>query len=209
MIKTVVLMAGPYGSGKSKYVKQAQAKLPKDVTSAVCSSSFFFLNQGVYRFEATKLSEAFSSTRRKFLSEISKGTTIIFVDDTHLKFQYRKFYLEHAIENGYQVEICVMANEKKNIECDLPPGRYLVYEGEEDLECEYRPLETEQVAVTVEGVPVPQGGPMLRPVPQQTPPGPTMGSIVEDKETGLLKKFNGDRWIYYTPVPDPVEVIRL
>jgi hypothetical protein len=36
-----------------------------------------------------------------------------------------------------------------------------------------------------------------------------MGSIVEDKETGLLKKFNGDRWIYYTPVPDPVEVIRL
>jgi hypothetical protein len=198
MIKTVVLMVGPYGSGKSKYVKQAQAKLPKDVTSAVCSSSFFFLNHGVYRFEATKLSEAFSSTRRKFLSEISKGTTIIFVDDTNLKFQYRRFYLEHAIENGYRVEICVLANEKKNVECDLLPGRYLVYEGEEDLECEYQPLESE-ISQTIEEIPV----------PQLAPSGPPKGSIVEDEETGLLKKFNGDRWIYYTPVPDPVEVIRL
>lgn len=67
----IVLMSGIPGSGKSTYVKQLQQKLGYyDVV--VCSADHFFMVNGEYRFDVTKLGDAHGACLNRFTRWILK-----------------------------------------------------------------------------------------------------------------------------------------
>lgn len=217
-MRKVVLMVGPYGSGKSQKLRDLIRELPAGTKHTTCSSSFFFLKNGVYKFEAAKLSEAFTVTRKRFVWALHQDFDVIFIDDNHLKFQYRKFYLEQAIEYGYEIEMWVMP-KLNGIECDLQPGFYRLWDGEEDIEVEYIPdpsllLPTEMVLQPGDEVKIGKtagGTALVGPGPDTIPteiskPEPT---IIEDPTTGNLKRFNGKTWDTYILSPKNLLVVKL
>lgn len=85
----IVLMSGIPGSGKSTYVKQLQQKLGDD--AVVCSADAFFMVNGEYRFDVTKLGDAHGACLNRFTRWILKGRDVthfqhmtLVVDNTNL-----------------------------------------------------------------------------------------------------------------------------
>jgi predicted kinase len=77
-MQRVTILSGVPGSGKSTYARDF---LKPDVT---VSADNFFIRDGVYRFDPTKLTEAHRECYRRFLYAIRSSDSHIVVDNTNL-----------------------------------------------------------------------------------------------------------------------------
>lgn len=98
--KTVYIMRGLPGSGKSTYTKK---NFP-DAT--VCSADSFFMNEGEYRFDPSKLAWAHQQCQEYFSAAVEVFNDFeVVVDNTNTTSKEMKFYIEKALENHYNVVI--------------------------------------------------------------------------------------------------------
>jgi len=97
--KTVYIMSGLPGSGKTTYVRR---NLPG---AFVVSADLFFSSGGSYHFDASLLGAAHDVCRNKFHSHITTKCTEIVVDNTNLIWSDCAWYVYRALAAGYEVVV--------------------------------------------------------------------------------------------------------
>ncbi len=81
----VVLMRAIPGSGKSSLAKQLEAKARAEgKTAVICSADDFFMENGHYNFNPSKISEAHKTCFKKFMHAVASNIDLIIVDNTNL-----------------------------------------------------------------------------------------------------------------------------
>jgi len=99
--KTVVILRGTSGSGKSTYIK---THFPD--AAIVCSADHHFEREdGTYHFDPRGLWAAHGSCKRKFKQALKDGEPLIIVDNTNTRIKEFKPYVMSAKHAGYQVKI--------------------------------------------------------------------------------------------------------
>ena len=96
--KTLYLMRGPSGTGKSTMAKTLGAE-------AVFSADNFFTNEdGTYAFDSSKIAQAHGQCKALTEDALKKGISPVAVDNTFTQRFELKPYVEMARRYGYNVE---------------------------------------------------------------------------------------------------------
>jgi len=96
-MKRVIIMRGLPGSGKSTIAKQ--------LGGVIVSADNYFMVDGVYRFDPTKLGEAHVACMSWFLYHLTMEESIVVVDNTNIRLMELNPYRLVALSQGYDVEI--------------------------------------------------------------------------------------------------------
>jgi NEDD4-binding protein 2 len=102
MNRSVIILSGMSGSGKSHY---ARTRYP---TAARISADDFFLQEGKWAFDATKLAEAHAECFREFLRHLTNDEEIIVVDNTNTEVWEISPYVLAARAFGIEAEIITL-----------------------------------------------------------------------------------------------------
>ena len=103
MTKTLVLMQGPPGSGKSTEAKKIAAASPGAVV--VSADDYFIRYDGSYRFDPSSLADAHAACRRAAERAMGEGAPMVIVDNTNIKRDHAASYLALAAFFQYAVEV--------------------------------------------------------------------------------------------------------
>lgn len=99
----LVMMQGPSGSGKSTLAKHLKALLEgMGFTVRICSTDDQFNVDGVYRFDATKLTTYHAINQKLAVEALERGECVI-VDNTNLACWEAKPYVQAAVRLGIPV----------------------------------------------------------------------------------------------------------
>lgn len=109
--KVMFIMRGLPGSGKSSIVERISNVYRN---SAVCSADLFFMCDGVYKWDHSKLSEAHNTCQEKAKAHCENGTPVVIIDNTNIKKWEMNRYLQFASENSYPVVIVEPKTPWKN-----------------------------------------------------------------------------------------------
>lgn len=96
-MKRVIIFRGLPGSGKST--------LAKKLGGFVVSADDYFMVDGVYRFDPSKLGEAHIACMRNFLYACGVDMPLIAVDNTNTTLMELNPYRLVALAHGYEVEV--------------------------------------------------------------------------------------------------------
>ena len=107
-MKIVYIMRGVSGSGKSTKAKKIQANhlLENNVKVEICSADDYFMKDGTYNFNPSKLKHAHAWCRDKFQNAIDSGVDYVIVDNTNTTFWEMRFYVFYAFALEYK--ICIV-----------------------------------------------------------------------------------------------------
>jgi len=101
MGKTVYIMRGISGSGKSTIAKI----LAERNNGVICSTDDFFVIDGEYKFDPSKLKENHEKNFQKFKELLEKGVEVVIVDNTNLRYWEAGKYIKEAKKAGYRVVV--------------------------------------------------------------------------------------------------------
>lgn len=96
-MKRVIIFRGLPGSGKS-----TQAKA---LGGVVLSTDDYFMVDGVYCFDASKIGAAHIDCMRSFLAELNAGRKLVVVDNTNTRLFELTPYQLVAQAYGYEVDV--------------------------------------------------------------------------------------------------------
>ena len=100
-MKTVIILVGASGSGKSSWVKEY---LRLGGSPLVVSADHYFEGaDGSYVFDRTKLHKAHRQCQSRFQQAVDSGVDTIIVDNTNTRGWERKLYVEAGQKAGYKV----------------------------------------------------------------------------------------------------------
>lgn len=101
-MKKIVIMRGVPGSGKSFAAKKIVENFRGE--SVCCSTDNFFMVNGEYKFDPSKIKIAHEWNKSCVRAAIEKSIPLIIVDNTNTqKWEYSN-YVDMAREAGYSVE---------------------------------------------------------------------------------------------------------
>ncbi|XP_073954881.1 uncharacterized protein [Choristoneura fumiferana] len=106
--RTLILMRGVPGSGKSYLAKQLLLTMcPESLfeTHILSTDDFFYDAKGVYRHERTRLSEAHYWNQNRAIQAMRQGISPIFIDNTNVEIWEMQPYVREGINNGYIIEV--------------------------------------------------------------------------------------------------------
>lgn len=107
MNKTVIILRGVSGCGKSSFAEL----LNPDV---ICTADDFFMVDGEYKFNVSKLGTAHKVCQEKFEDALMEGKNKIVVANTNTSPKEFNFYKDMAEEYGYKVFVVVIENRHGN-----------------------------------------------------------------------------------------------
>lgn len=103
MMRTVYIMRGVSGSGKSTRAREIAGRI-----GVIHSTDDFFYVNGKYRFDPTRLSEYHDLNFRAFCGSLDKNVPVVVCDNTNARcWQYAR-YVEVAKRMGYLVRFVVL-----------------------------------------------------------------------------------------------------
>lgn len=98
---TVYILRGVPGSGKSTFAKNIDTD-----TAVICSADDFFVGEdGVYRFDASKISQAHKECFLKFVRAVNDGKKTIVIDNTNCTNIEVAPYVTYAEAMGHTATI--------------------------------------------------------------------------------------------------------
>jgi len=104
MQKTVIINRGIPASGKSTFAKEIVSKLPQKGLEAIsCSADDYFMVDGGYRFDPSKLREYHLRNQDRFKNALKDDIDIVICDNTNIEPWEAKPYYEMAKEYSYRV----------------------------------------------------------------------------------------------------------
>ncbi len=106
--KQVFICRGISGSGKSTLIHNLKERFRKenpDAQISICSADHYFIHDGEYKFDGSKLKEAHEQCKEKFSKDLNQEKGIIFVDNTNLEYWEMQYYVEEAERRGYEINI--------------------------------------------------------------------------------------------------------
>lgn len=101
MNKRVIIMVGLPGSGKSTWIKAFRERF--EGTLAVVSADDYFMRDGVYNFDPTKLPKAHEECFRSFVYAVDDAYEVVIVDNTNIRAEHSQPYIDCAVGAGYDV----------------------------------------------------------------------------------------------------------
>ncbi len=96
------IMCGLPGSGKSTLAKQLAAQHK----AVICSADDYYTQNGVYRFDPRRLTEAHAYCQDQTRDQLMMGLPVV-VDNTSLKREHRLPYITMAREYGAKWQIVI------------------------------------------------------------------------------------------------------
>lgn len=103
-MKVLLLIIGISGSGKSTLAKKIAAKYSsEDHSVTICSTDEYFMVNGEYKFDATKLGYYHKCNQDRVRDDMVSGVNVVIVDNTNLTPKERKPYIDIAKQYGYNV----------------------------------------------------------------------------------------------------------
>lgn len=103
-MKTLFVMQAVPGSGKSTAVNKIIKNAPRGVDIGICSADFFHMKNGVYDFKLENIKSAHQYCQATFRQYLNEGVNYIIIDNTNVKVADCRYYVENAMEKGYQVK---------------------------------------------------------------------------------------------------------
>lgn len=118
-MRKVIIMSGVSGSGKSTHAMKAfKGEFGPATTISVLSADNFFMKEGVYNFDPSKLSLAHGECFKDFITNLRNDTDLVVVDNTNTTAVEIAPYILGAQAYGYEVEIItVMCETEDDINC--------------------------------------------------------------------------------------------
>lgn len=107
MTNKVTILRGIPGSGKSTHAAALNME-SADRTFIVSADHFFEGEDGMYRFDRTKLGMAHSQCLRRFVRALQDDVPYVIVDNTNITAIEVAPYAQLAIAYGYKVEIVTL-----------------------------------------------------------------------------------------------------
>ena len=104
-MKFLFIVRGIPGCGKSTVASQLV-----DNSKNICEADHYFMNNGEYQFDATKLGDAHESCRRKCKLLMTIGVEKIAVSNTSTTKKEFAPYVDMAKEHGYTVFFIIVEN---------------------------------------------------------------------------------------------------
>ena len=103
--RVMFIMRGLPGSGKSTLVKTIQSIYAEDATGdfCICSADDFFMSEGCYRFDASRLSDAHEDCQSRMKEALTSRTRTVVIDNTNVMYWEMKPYIQFADQEGYFV----------------------------------------------------------------------------------------------------------
>jgi hypothetical protein len=112
--KTVIILRGVSGSGKSSLAQYLSFATSMKKTVEVCCADDYFVTDGEYRFSFSGLEAAHRECREKFVDCLEKGVNLVVVSNTSTRESDLEFYLREAEEHGYSIFSVVVENRHGN-----------------------------------------------------------------------------------------------
>lgn len=113
-MKKLIIMRGIPGSGKTTKANELMKASPDSVRCSADDFPGYYLS-GSYQWSQETATLAYFYCRNLFLHHLAKGTSLIVVDNMHIKKRDYKFFKKEAIKNGYEVEICEIPFDKTQV----------------------------------------------------------------------------------------------
>ena len=101
----VIILRGPSGAGKSTYAKQHYPH------ASVVSADHYFMVDGEYRFNPSKLSQAHAVCLRNFVDNLQSGQDITIVDNTNCTVAEVTPYAALALAYGHTLKIVTFVGD--------------------------------------------------------------------------------------------------
>lgn len=102
-MQEIVILRGLPGSGKTTWANKINDST-SDVYVIVSADDYFVGEDGVYRFDKTKLAEAHGACQRNAAHALAEGASVI-VDNTNIRLEHMRPYLGLAERFGCCVHI--------------------------------------------------------------------------------------------------------
>jgi len=104
MQKTVIINRGIPASGKSSFAKEIVSSLPqKGISATVCSTDKYFMIDGEYCFDLSKLREYHLKNQDRFKSALKDNVDVVICDNTNIEPWESNLYYHIAREFDYRV----------------------------------------------------------------------------------------------------------
>ena len=105
------VMRGLPGSGKSTLVNAIKSVYAKDAAGdfTICSADDFFMINGTYHFDTSRLSDAHEDCQRRMKEAVISRVRTIVIDNTNIMYWEMKPYINTANPEGY---IVILAEPK-------------------------------------------------------------------------------------------------
>ena len=98
--KCVVIMRGLPGSGKSTYIRKHFDR------ATVCSADSYFLEEGEYVFDFSKIQQAHQACLERFILALENNHGLVVLDNTNCaRWEYAN-YITLARIFGYRIKVC-------------------------------------------------------------------------------------------------------
>jgi predicted kinase len=104
MKKDLILMRGVSGSGKTTISEAVTDR------ENICTADDYFMVNGEYKFDATKLKDAHAYCQTKCRLRMAVGAPLIIVANTFTRLWEMEAYNELAKEFGYRVHSIIVEN---------------------------------------------------------------------------------------------------
>ena len=119
------IMRGISGSGKSTLSQQIVSDAKEnDHSHALLSTDRFFMKNGVYSFDPSKIVEHHGRNIEEAIQNMKNGTNHVIIDNTNLMHAHMKPYVEAAQKHGYEIKFHdIHDNDPDNIDVDLAAKR--------------------------------------------------------------------------------------
>ncbi|ORX44666.1 P-loop containing nucleoside triphosphate hydrolase protein [Piromyces finnis] len=101
--KIMIILRGLPGSGKSTLAKSLLNNYKSQ--GIILSSDDFFIENGVYKYDSSKIVDAHRFNQNRCREHCGKGTTPIIIDNTNVRYREAKVYIEMAIQYGYDIQV--------------------------------------------------------------------------------------------------------
>lgn len=108
MRRGVILMRGVSGSGKSTVARQLVDGHPSAI---IVSADDFFVVDGHYLYDRTKIESAHRTCLRKFIDALQANTGLVIVDNTNVTELHASPYM--AVAEAYEYDAIIL-----RIQCD-------------------------------------------------------------------------------------------
>lgn len=115
-MRSVVVLSGVSGSGKSEHAKKAELAHHHDSMMIVSADHYFIGPDDVYRFDPTQLSKAHGECFKVFIDALRHDVELVIVDNTNTTTIEIAPYMLAASAYCYEAEIVIMNAREHQLE---------------------------------------------------------------------------------------------